>query len=1150
MNRDAFLCARYWRNAVADTELGRGTFRGKDADAFTQVGSAGLLQGQVGAEIAAAFFKGNHADAESRTVLLRPFVYRARSVHGRRQAFVPDVITPVVSRTVLFPDGRLAVPTGAVTPRDLLEPLDRTAVTIGTLEALDHFLTLFPGPDPAADGADPAAGWQAYRAYCDQLAKAVFPGLAGDRRFEPTGTGFLEATDHAGHSRSIAALYDQILKDRPQAPLFFTFAAQPMTDAEPCLAPEAGFAARLGHSSPHYSLATAQRHALTHLMAARHGEVVAVNGPPGTGKTTLLLSVVASLWAKAALAEGEPPVIFAASTNNQAVTNIIDAFEADFSKGEGPFAGRWLPKVTGFGSYFPARSRKVSEAYLTEEFFNRIEQPGYLDQARPAFLRAAAAAFPDLPPPSVETAVQALHARLRAQADALAGIEAAWGALCAARARSQALPGGDPDAAREKRRAALDEAEQADRRAQDLAALWDRFQAHEPLLQILFGWLPAVARKRLASARAALRPHWPGPLPNWTRVGEITPAVSARAQEAARRVAQHKTSLAEADAARDALRAGRDGWRTALRVLGVDPGAADRMTLADCDPLAERHLRFPLFLTATHYWEGRWLLDMAAIDDLAAEKRRKERDILIRRWRRRMKLTPCAVSTFYVLPEQMCAHGEERRRVPDYLYDSIDLLIVDEAGQAAPEIAGAAFALARRALVIGDTMQIAPIWNIPGPVDVGNLRAAGLLSPEDQAARRNPFAETGRAAASGSVMRVAQHVSRYHQDPDLARGLVLYEHRRCFDEIIGYCNDLCYRGKLKPLRGSKAAAAETDGLPAMGYAQVDGLCEQLSGGSRRNAVEAETIAAWIAHNRAALERSYPGRTLGAILGVVTPFAGQVHAIRMALDAAGIEAGPDGGVTVGSIHAFQGAQRPVMIFSPTYSKHADGDFIDISPSMLNVAVSRAMNSFLVFGDMDCFSTAARTSPRGQLAARLFAAAGNALSFAPAPRRDLMRTGPVEHLRDAAQHDAFLRAVLAGSRREVQVVTPWLTRRALDESGLIAALSAAAARGVALTVYTDPMLNQQRAAQGQAALDDLNRATDLLAKIGAKVVAVRDVHSKIVMADNDLFCAGSFNWFSAVRDGDYARHETSLAYRGQAVAKEIEAMKVSLHKRIVP
>ncbi len=1156
VNHDALICARYWRNSLADAELGRGAFRSNDVTAFIQADSAVLLRGQADAGTVAALFRRSDAEAESRTVLLRPFVYRSRTMHGRQRSRLPEVLTPIVSRVTLFRDGRLAIPANTVVPRDLLEPIGRNALTIGTVEALDRFMTRLPGPggtaEGEAEGGSAAPTWLGYRQYCDRLAQAVFPTLDGDKRFERTNAAFIEAREESGPSRPIGALYDQIEDDQPAAPLFATFASGPLMEAEPCLEPHAGFAARLAHSSPHYALAEAQRNALTHLLAAEHGEVVTVNGPPGTGKTTLLLSVVASLWAKAALDRGDAPIIFASSTNNQAVTNIIDAFGADFAKGEGPFAGRWLPNVASFASYFPARSRTVPDTYLTPTFFDHVEDADYLERARSAFLRAAAIAFPGLKDRRVETVVEALHGLLRAQADALTAIETAWEALVAARERSRAALGDDPAAARDRRRKAAEAAEEASRHAYQLGAAWDRHQAGEPLLLILFGWLRPVARKRLGGARSALSSHWPGPLPDWKSIADIGSAVAAIAEEARARAAKLRASLAEADALLYAERACLERWRAALHCLGVDPDEAGRMTLADCDPLADRHLRFAIFLTTTHYWEGRWLLDMAAIEAPADEKRRRGRGVMIARWRRRMKLTPCAVSTFYVLPELMCARRyDDGTFVSDYLYDTIDLLIVDEAGQVTPEVAGATFALARRALVIGDTSQIEPIWEVPSRVDAGNLLDAGLLTPQDEQAGCNPFAESGRAAASGSVMRVAQHVSRYHQDPDLARGLVLYEHRRCFDEIISYCNDLCYRGRLKPLRGRKADATGpgADGLPAMGYLQVDGLCEQLPGGSRRNTAEAETIAAWIADRKTTLEQSYPELRLSEILGIITPFTAQVQAIHAALSAVGIDTGPGRSVTVGSVHAFQGAQRPVMIFSPTYSKHADGNFIDMSSSMLNVAVSRAMSSFLVFGDMNCFSAAPRSSPRGQLGARLFSAADNVLSFAQASRRDLMHRGMVEHLQDAAAHDAFLRDVLARSRREVQVVTPWLTRRALNESGLVPALSTAIARGIALTVYTDRMFNAQRAARDRSALDDLAHAFDTLREVGADLIEVRDVHSKILMADDDLFCAGSFNWLSAAREGTYARHETSLAYRGPAVAKEIEAMKASLHARIM-
>ena len=67
-------------------------------------------------------------------------------------------------------------------------------------------------------------------------------------------------------------------------------------------------------------------------------------------------------------------------------------------------------------------------------------------------------------------------------------------------------------------------------------------------------------------------------------------------------------------------------------------------------------------------------------------------------------------------------------------------------------------------------------------------------------------------------MRLAQSACRFDPYPELERGLYLFEHRRCFDEIIGFCNDLCYKGALQPMRGLAA-----DGLlRPMGYLHVDG----------------------------------------------------------------------------------------------------------------------------------------------------------------------------------------------------------------------------------------------------------------------------------------------------------------------------------------
>ena len=64
--------------------------------------------------------------------------------------------------------------------------------------------------------------------------------------------------------------------------------------------------------------------------------------------------------------------------------------------------------------------------------------------------------------------------------------------------------------------------------------------------------------------------------------------------------------------------------------------------------------------------------------------------------------------------------------------------------------------------------------------------------------------------------------------------MYLYEHRRCFDNIIGYCNTLSYHGKLQPKRGEEKGTI----FPAMGYLHIDGKGMQANGGSRYNDFEA------------------------------------------------------------------------------------------------------------------------------------------------------------------------------------------------------------------------------------------------------------------------------------------------------------------------
>ncbi len=839
-----------------------------------------------------------------------------------------------------------------------------------------------------------AALQQEWRQYLDD-SERLLKNVAGDwiknpEQYELAEHGYIVKTAQSGGaSFHILSLYDHLLVCKKDVPLFNRFASREVHAAESLLAPGAKFSDRLGHSGDKFPLAKAQRDALSHFLDARHGDILAVNGPPGTGKTTLVLSIIATQWARAALEKSEPPVIIATSTNNQAVTNIIEAFGKDFSQGTGAMAGRWLPELKSFGAYFPSSTRKAEAAkkYQTEDFFNQVESKEYVEDALLFYLEKAKAAFPEKECSSPEKVIELLHGQLVAKSEQLKRLNATWQTLSQVRAARE-LIANDIEQYLDNLNKLLSGQEQKVTLLKSAKTEWKKYRAGESLIYSLFSWLPAVRSKRQYQIQLFLEDKLGALIAGnqWSDPETIERNIDGLLNSAEREQTTYRQQI---DSAHEIVLKEQQAvqeWQRLAFDLGYE--GDEELSFSQADELADTQIRFPAFLLTTHYWEGRWLMDMARIDDLQEEKKKKGAKGVTARWQRRMKLTPCVVMTCYMLPGnmQISEHKGQRKFEKSYLYDFADLLIVDEAGQVLPEVAAASFALAKKALVIGDTEQIPPIWSIAPAIDVGNMLAEKILSgstQEEITEKYTAIADLGKSAASGSVMKIAQFASRYQYDPELARGMYLYEHRRCFDNIIGYCNTLCYHGKLLPKRGRE----ESNLMPAMGYLHIDGKGEQASSGSRYNLLEAETIAAWLAENQQNIEAHY-GKSLHEVVGIVTPFSAQVSTIKQALGKQGISTGAnEKSLTVGTVHSLQGAERAIVIFSPVYSKHEDGGFIDSDNSMLNVAVSRAKDSFLVFGDMDLFEVQPASSPRGLLAKYLFESEKNALSFDYKERKDL-------------------------------------------------------------------------------------------------------------------------------------------------------------------
>ncbi|GCN02295.1 superfamily I DNA helicase [Escherichia coli] len=676
---------------------------------------------------------------------------------------------------------------------------------------------------------------------------------------------------------------------------------------------------------------------------------------------------------------------------------------------------------------------------------------------------------------------------------------------------------------------------------------WKKYRAGESLIYSLFSWLPAVRSKRQYQIQLFLEDKLGALIAEnqWSDPETIERNIDGLLNSAEREQTTYRQQI---DSAHEIILKEQQAvqeWQRLALDLGYE--GDEELSFSQADELADTQIRFPAFLLTTHYWEGRWLMDMASIDDLQEEKKKKGAKGVTARWQRRMKLTPCVVMTCYMLPGnmQISEHKGQRKFEKSYLYDFADLLIVDEAGQVLPEVAAASFALAKKALVIGDTEQIPPIWSIAPAIDIGNMLAEKILSgstQEEITEKYTAIADLGKSAASGSVMKIAQFASRYQYDPELARGMYLYEHRRCYDNIIGYCNTLCYHGKLLPKRGRE----ESNLMPAMGYLHIDGKGELASSGSRYNLLEAETIAVWLAENQQNIEAHYV-KSLHEVVGIVTPFSAQVSTIKQVLGKQISTGTNEKSLTVGTVHSLQGAERAIVIFSPVYSKHEDGGFIDSDNSMLNVAVSRAKDSFLVFGDMDLFEVQPASSPRGLLEKYLFESEKNALSFDYKERKDLKTAGTkIYTLHGVEQHDNFLNQTFENTSKHITIVSPWLTWQRLEQTGFLDSMIAACSRGINVTIVTDRSYNTEHndLEKRKEKQQNFKVALEKLNALGIATKLVNRVHSKIVIGDDGLLCVGSFNWFSATREARYERYDTSMVYCGDNLKGEIKKIGTSV------
>jgi len=904
-------------------------------------------------------------------------------------------------------------------------------------------------------------------------------GSGVERRFTFLGMAGYTAIPPA--NRRLLDLIDDIQRQEKPAPLLARLLAGDRNPEDAAAfhwgSPQAP-SVRLhhgGHAGGDFGLDATQRLALWQTTDSGEGRVFAVAGPPGTGKTSMLQGVIATIMVKATL-DNKAPIVLAASQTNQATTNMIKAFaEIAQPRNDGDairVEHRWIEGFPSYGWYFPSATKRKtggpgkfqilyrdpfiapelfasgtatnadgsarSVSHINEDVqktyqaqFNRcfreyLAVQGLKEQADPlVWLRnevtqlAGANANSRLGR-SLRTcdqlhdilqscSVDGLRAAQRRErhlsrplpADRQARIAQAQARRAAFESQSDKLIKASASTHRlapsgfwQHVRAWMEEFVPSRRRArdarlqQDVNHLVRTYLEADPAfvapmqLEALQAALPAMV-ERLKHAVAQQHLHEE----RWQRWQARRACVEQqRAAQLSALGSQLKMSDRLAKSVRELhelfltyrgeqahkrFSAGfKDGLaldnqdhphyqlgRTLHRqLLAAGPGSPDALALRQVlESIVDVTIRYRAFHLSMRYWEGTWIKECAT--PLPLDSRAEVLESI----RRAAMLAPVIVATAQTMPALALYLNAER--VPTHAIGGADWLIIDEAGQVPPQLAVPLTALARQALVVGDVHQLAPVVNIDRRANRDLRRRFGLGDMRDQHSLFN------LDALAGNMMACAQFSAARHENIAAGRrGTMLKYHYRCRETIIEFCNRLVYDA-IDPLipmipdaarfaRTPAQASATESLLPPMGFVAVDGK-QVASGESQTNPDEVNEIANWLRENRNAITARY-GNVEDSV-AIISPYGAQVKALSARMSALGFKVKDDkqgqadpeniadkgAGMVVGTVHSLQGAETRIVLFSAVNDGTAKV-FLDSSPSMLNVAVSRAQHAFVVFG----------------------------------------------------------------------------------------------------------------------------------------------------------------------------------------------------------
>lgn len=235
-----------------------------------------------------------------------------------------------------------------------------------------------------------------------------------------------------------------------------------------------------------------------------------------------------------------------------------------------------------------------------------------------------------------------------------------------------------------------------------------------------------------------------------------------------------------------------------------------------------------------------------------------------------------------------------------------DMVIMDEASQCNLAVSLVPVIRGSSLMLVGDPQQLNPVIQLEELVNQ-KLRKKYNISDEYDY-RKNSIYKTFLACDA------------------VSDEILLHYHYRCHEKIIGFNNKKYYNEKL-------CIKTKSDEKEPLLYIDVK---DSQSNGKNTAPAEVEAVLRYAAANR------------DKTIGVITPFVNQ----RRLLEEAAREARFTH-VDCGTVHAFQGDEKDVVLFSTAITEQTGQgtyQWLKNNKELINVATSRARDKLVILADM--------------------------------------------------------------------------------------------------------------------------------------------------------------------------------------------------------